>query len=124
MEKQKGLLDKNTGRVVAREVKLADNFFSRFQGLMLKGKFRDGEALLFKFRKPGRHSVHMFFVRFPIDLIYLDSSCKVAEIRVHLNPWRVHMSKVDSSYLIELPAGTITRSNVKLGHEISLGKRF
>ena len=47
-----GLVDKNTGIVIARDVRTADSFFGRFRGLMLKGKFREGEALFFTFKKP------------------------------------------------------------------------
>ena len=119
-----GLVDKNTGIVIARDVRMADSFFSRFRGLMLKGKLRQGEALFFTFKKPGRNSVHMFFMRFPIDLVYLDSSSTVVEIRGLLKPWRLHVSKVDSKHLVELPAGTASRFKVKLGHKISLEKEF
>ncbi len=118
------LVDKNTGIVIARDVKTAASFFSRFRGLMLKGELRDGEALFFDFGKPGRNSVHMFFMRFPIDVVYLDSSCTVVEIRERLNPWHFHRSKVDSKYMIELPAGAISRFKVELGHKISLEKEF
>jgi len=122
LRRQMSLEDKSTGSVIAREVKIADNFWRRFRGLMFKRKFRDGEALLFKFKRPGRHSVHTFFVRFPIDLAYLDSGFKVIEIRTCLKPWRVHTSRVDSSYLIELPAGTVVRSGIEIGHKILLEK--
>jgi hypothetical protein len=91
---------------------------------MLKGKFREGEALLFVFKKPGRNSIHMFFMRFPIDLMYLDPSYTVVEIGRGLKPWRLHLSKVDSKYLAELPAGTLDRFKVKLGDKISVEKRF
>ena len=124
MLERMGLVDKNTGIVIARDVRTADSFFGRFRGLMLKGKLRQGEALFFTFKKPGRNSVHMFFMRFPIDVVYLVSSSTVVEIRGLLKPWRLHVSKVDSKYLVELPAGTASRLKVKLGHKMSLEKEF
>ncbi|MEM3421975.1 MAG: DUF192 domain-containing protein [Candidatus Hadarchaeum sp.] len=118
------LVDETTGVTIARRVGLADGFFSRFKGLMLRRNFLPGEALFFTFRRTGRNSVHMFFVRFPIDLIYLGPDFRVVEIRTSLKPWRFHRSKAISSHLIELPAGTVDRLKVKLGDTIRLEKRF
>ncbi len=109
---------------MASEAELAGTFWRRFRGLMLRGKFPRGEALLFSFHKPGRHGVHMFFVRFPIDLVYLDSGFKVVEVHARLKPWRIYRPKAAAKYLAELPAGTISRARVEVGHKISLeGKR-
>ena len=119
------LVDRTTGEILALEVKTADTFWGRLRGLMFRHKFPRGGAMLFKFQKPGRHSVHMFFVRFPIDLIYLNSDFRVVELRARLKPWRVYRPKTAASYLVELPAGTIARSRVGIGHKISLeGKSF
>jgi len=112
------LVDEDTGKIVAEKVMVAESFFSRFRGLMLRRRLGGDEALLFRFKKPGRHSVHMFFVRFPIDLVYLDLDSKVVEVRTWLKPWRLHLSKVDSKYLLEAPAGTVSRLNIRIGHKI------
>ncbi len=124
MEKQIPIVDEATGKAIASEVKLADGFFKRFRGLMLRKKLRGGEAMLFDFKRPGRHGVHMFFVTFPIDLVYLDSGGRVVEVRSRLQPWRIHNSKAESTYLLELPAGTVDKFRVGLGHRISRGKGF
>jgi uncharacterized membrane protein (UPF0127 family) len=112
-------VDLDTGRTIAKRVEIADSFFRRFRGLMLRRSLEVDKALLFKFKNLGRHSVHMFFMRFPIDLVYLDSSSRVVEIKKSLKPWRVHVSKVDSKFLLELPGGAVDRSKIDLGHKIS-----
>lgn len=120
------LVNLTTGKLLASEVELADTFWRRFRGLMFRRKFQRGKALLFKFPKPGRRKcgVHMWFVRFSIDLVYLDSSFKVVELRAQLKRWRFYRPRATVSYLIELPAGTISRVRVEVGHKISLeGKR-
>lgn len=119
------LINRSTGKLLASEVELVDTFWRRFRGLMLRRRFPRGKALLFKFTKPGRHSVHMWFVRFPIDLVYLDLNFRVVELRVRLKPWRFYRPKATANYLIELPTGTISLSHLKIGHKISLeGKSF
>jgi len=118
------LVNRTTGKLLASDVELADNFWRRFRGLMFRRKFQRGKALLFKFPKSGRRGVHMWFVRFSIDLVYLDSSFRVVELRARLKPWWFYRPKMAVSYLIELPAGTISRVRVEVGHKISLeGKR-
>jgi len=114
------LIDKTTGEVLANRVELADTFWRRFRGLMFRRRFPRGSAIFFKLHKPGRYGIHMFFVKFPIDLIYLDSKFVVVELRVGLKPWRTHRPKAITNYLIELPAGTISRLKVKIGHKIAL----
>lgn len=113
------LIDRTSGKLLARDVEVADTFWRRFRGLMLRRKFQRGRALLFKFDRPGRHGVHMFFVRFPIDLVYLDSGFRVVDLRAGLKPWATYRPKAAASYLIELPTGTIRRAGVGVGDKIS-----
>ncbi len=114
------LIDCTSGKILASDVELADTFWRRFRGLMFRRKFQRGKVLLFKFSKPGRHAVHMWFVWFPIDLIYLDSSFRVVELRAGLKSWRFYRPKAIIDYLIEAPVGTISRADVRVGHKISL----
>lgn len=118
------LIDRKTGKTIAKEVEQAASFWARFRGLMLRRKFEEGKALLFEFKKPARHSIHMFFVRFPIDLVFLDQERKVTEVRESFKPWRIHRPKHPSKYLVELPAGTIRRSGIKSGQKLGLRKTF
>jgi hypothetical protein len=112
--------NKSTGKLVLSEAEVADSFWKRFRGLMLRRKFPRGGALLFKFKKPGRYSIHMFFMWFPIDLVYLDSSFRVVETRERLKPWRVYRPKNKAQCLLELPEGTTSRLKIKIGQKISL----
>jgi len=116
------LINKTTGEVLANRVELADTFWRRFRGLMFRRNFRRGQALLFKLSKPSRYGVHMFFVRFPIDLLYLNSKFSVVDMRQTLGPWRIHRPRVKANYIVELPVGTISRTRTKLGHKLALRK--
>ncbi len=116
------LINKTNGKVLASKVEFADTFWRRFRGLMFRRNFPKGQTLLFKLAKSGRYGVHMFFVRFPIDLLYLNQDFVVVDIRRELRPWRIHRPKVKASYIVELPAGTISRTRTKLGHKLALRK--
>jgi len=115
------LVDYTTGKVLADEVKLANTFWRRFRGLIFRQNFCEGEALVFE-SKLRQQSIHTFFMMFSIDVIFLDSNFLVTEICHGLKPWRIYRSKVKASYIIELPAGTISHTNVKIRHKLALRK--
>ena len=57
------------------------------------------EALIFR----NVNSIHMFFMRFPIDVLYLDKANKVLKVKHNLKPWRMS-SCMRARATIELPA--------------------
>jgi len=116
------LVDRMTRKVLADKVELAETFWRRFRGLMFRRNFPKGQTLLFKLAKSGRYGVHMFFVRFPIDLLYLNQDFVVVDICRELGPWRIHRPKVKANYIVELPAGTISLTRTKIGHKLALRK--
>jgi uncharacterized membrane protein (UPF0127 family) len=113
------LINKTTGRALANEVELADTFWRRFRGLMFRRNFK---TLFFKFAKPRRWSIHTFFLKFSIDVIFLDSNFFVIEVCRRLKPWCMYRPKKAARYIVELPAGTIFRERVKVGHKLVLRK--
>lgn len=110
------LVNLSTGETIAKRVETADTFVKRLRGLMLKRNFSDG-AMLFKFKKPGRHSVHTMFMRFPIDLVFLDENFIAVEVKENLKPWRFHRPKLKAKYLVELPTGL---AKIRPGDRLSI----
>jgi len=98
-------------RVLARTVEVADTGLAQLRGLMFRSELPEefalvmevgGEKLLPFTSGPRRHSVHMLFVKMPLDVLWLDGEevTKTARMR----PWRsVGVGKADR--IIELPAG-------------------
>lgn len=79
------LVDPETGQIIAREARYARTFWARFLGLMGRGNFPEGVALVLE----PCNMVHTFFMRFPIDVFYLDSQGRVIQCVRNLKPWRV-----------------------------------
>lgn len=117
------LINRENGKVIADEIELADSFWKRFRGLMLKKSFPRGRALVFPLSEPKRYSIHTFFMRFPIDLLYLNQKLEVIESRKGLSPWKTHKSKEEASILVELPAGRIEEAEVKIGDVLDFRER-
>ena len=68
------------------------------------------------------NSVHTFFMRFPIDLVYLDKNKKVRKVRQAVGPWRVSAC-LSARSVLELPAGTAERTGTIPGDELAIEKR-
>jgi len=117
------LRDAKTGKVILKNVVLADSFLKRFKGLMLKSRPARSHGLLFAFRKKGRHSVHTCFMRFAIDLVYLDDNGRIVEIKENLCPWRFYRPKSGAKYLLELPAGDANIFGLHLGQQLKIEEK-
>jgi len=88
-------------RPLATDVEVADSFLSRGRGLMFRRSIPEDYALVFEFARVGRRSVHMLFVPFPIDVLWLETETAVAVER--LPPW-TGLAAHRADRLIELPA--------------------
>ena len=84
--------------------------WSKIKGLM----FSKPKVLIFHFAKPTRVSLHMWFVFFPIDLIFLDSKQRVIEIKKNFKPWRFYSSKQEAFFVIEVPTGYAATMHIGL----------
>ena len=100
--------------VLMENVRLAQNVFSRFLGLMFEKAENFDYALVFTLPREGRigASVHMMFVFFPIDIVFLDSQKKVVD-KAALHPWMLNYTpKKAAKYFIELPQGKARKISV------------
>ena len=91
------------GDVLADDVKVADGILSRAVGLMFRSSLPDGYALVFEFGRERRVGLHMIFVPFPIDAVFLDVEGVVRSVET-LRPWFGYASE-RAATVVELPAG-------------------
>ena len=115
----KGLIVINRTKGTALgESETADSFFSRLRGTMFKKKLERGLILkLPSTRSRSGSAIHMFFVRFPLDIIFADSDKKVVDV-ITINPWKTYTPKKPAKYVIEMKKGTIESSNTEIGDEL------
>jgi uncharacterized protein len=102
-------LTRADGKLVCR-CRVATSFASRFRGLMGVAELPPGSGLLL----PGTSSVHTHFMRFPIDVVFLDSERRIVSVRKALRPWRLAAAKTAASVL-ELAAGECERLELAEG---------
>jgi len=73
------------------------------------------KALVFEFSRPARQGLHMFFVFYPIDVLFLDDKKRVVDAKQGFRPFTFYNSTEKSKYVIELPSSTIKKSRTRAG---------
>jgi uncharacterized membrane protein (UPF0127 family) len=96
--------------VVASCMEVAGSGSERTKGLLGRNSLAPGEGLWII----PCESVHTFFMRFPIDLVYLDRKHRIRKVRSNVGPWRLSACFWAHSVL-ELPAGTIRGTQTECG---------
>jgi uncharacterized membrane protein (UPF0127 family) len=103
-----------TGETLAERAEVAESFYDRLMGLQGRASLPAGAGLILS----PTSSIHMFFMRFPIDAVFVDSAWRVTRVGRRLRPWTVGPIAPGALYCIELPAGTAERTLP--GHTIAL----
>ena len=103
--------------ILGEAVEIADTSEKRRVGLLKHERLEPGSGLWIV----PCESVHTFFMKFPIDLVYLDKQRKVRKVRHALPAWRLSACLTAHS-ILELPAGTVEKSRTVPGDELSLEK--
>jgi uncharacterized membrane protein (UPF0127 family) len=101
--------------VVCERCTEAATFVTRLKGLLGRSGLEPGEGLLIR----RTSSIHMFFMRFAIDAVFLDKDLVVRKVVPELRPWRMAFARGAKS-VIELPAGEAARRGLNVGERLSL----
>jgi uncharacterized membrane protein (UPF0127 family) len=115
-------LNRTRDAYLARHLRVAETHWSRFCGLMGTDarSFTAGQGLWIV---PSR-GVHTFAMRFPIDVVYLDSDKVIVYLEENLKPWRLAPVRLRATSVLELPGNTLTSTQTEIGDkiEIALGQ--
>lgn len=103
-------------RILAKNAKICKSIFSKTFGLMFSLKRK---SLIFIFREEKIIPLHMLFVFYPIDVLFLDKNKKVIEVKENFKSFSFYTPKKKARYITELPKGIIKKSRTKLGDRIS-----
>ncbi len=103
---------------IAKHVRVLSRPLPQSLGLMFR--LQHNAAFFFLFSYPVRYMIHMFFVFFPIDIIFLDKQYKVIERKENLKPFSCYKPKQSYTGFIELPAKTIKKYSISLTDTIQI----
>lgn len=102
------------GTVLGDRVGRATSFGDRLVGLLGRAALPEGEGLWLE----PCNSVHMWFMRFPIDVVFASASGEVVALAPELRPWSATVPKRGARAALELPVGAIARSGTCIGDRL------
>ena len=116
-------INRTRGTVLCARLETADGVMGRGRGLVGREGLEAGAGMLFD---AGRLQpfmwMHMFFMRFPIDIVFLDVGGRVIKIDHRLKPWRLSSIVIGARRAIELAAGAAAASRTDPGDLIEIAR--
>ena len=108
---------KNTTKktLISKNAKPCRNIYSKTIGLM----FSIEKSLIFIFEREKIVPLHMFFVFYPIDVLFLDKNKIVVEIKENFKPFTFYTPRKKARYIIEVPDGIIKKTKTEIGYTIN-----
>ena len=109
------ILNQSKNIILANQVKIADTVLTRMTGLLKHSQLIKNEALVIM----GCNSIHMFFMKFAIDVIFVNKLNQVVGLVENIKPNRLSKIYWKASSAIELPAGIISSTKTEIGDKIN-----
>jgi uncharacterized membrane protein (UPF0127 family) len=109
------LVNARTGAVIADAVTGAFDSATRRRGLLGRDAMADGEALIIA----PTNAIHTFFMRFDIDVAFVNRDGCILSVRPSMRPWRMAFT-IRAFAVVEVPAGTFAASSTVAGDTLAL----
>lgn len=106
VDNKKYTLKTKNGETICHSMVMAVDTVDRVRGLMFSEKIPGGDGFLIK----PCNSVHTFFMRYPLDLIFLDSNFKVVKVLEKVPPWRMTWMYWRATQTLELVGGHLEKT--------------
>ena len=106
------------GSVIAERCRVAASLRDRTVGLLATPGLQSGEGLLIE----RTQSIHMFFMRYPIDVVFVDRDARVTRTVAALRPWRGVWWARGARDCVELPVGALLGSGTMVGDQLAVGQ--
>jgi hypothetical protein len=109
-------------KILVKKIELADSVGKKTKGLMFRKSLAKGTGLLMAFDYERKHEIWMLGMRFPIDIIFIDSRKRIVDIKHSAKPmgknpmtWRVYRPRRPCKYVLETTAGLANETGTKKG---------
>ncbi len=102
--------------ILAKRATLAVRTIERMKGLLGRDDLEDDGGLVIE----PCNSIHTFFMRFPIDVLFLDREGRIVRTYENLPPWRMTRIHTSAQCVVELPAGRLSDTGTTAGDRILL----
>jgi uncharacterized membrane protein (UPF0127 family) len=113
------VINTTRGTVLAERCRVASSVRDRMVGLLGTAELGAGQGLLIE----RTQSIHMFFMRYAIDAVFIDASGRVTKVVANLPPWRVVGWARRARDCVELPAGAAAAARTAAGDRLAFEPR-
>ena len=118
MRQKRQLVLQRTGDVILESLAVADSFRGRFWGLMGTKDLHSSEGLALI----PCNSVHSFFMKFPIDVLFLDAQGRVLHCHEAMKPWHIGSIVPGARSVIEAKSGVFGET-VRVGDIVEIREK-
>lgn len=113
------LVNKTNKEVISENLMTADSFFKRLKGLMFTKELTEEDAL----HIIPCNEIHMFFMNYSIDVLYLDREKKIVHMDEGMQPGKIGKKVKNAVSVIELPDGKIKTKSLEIGQMLEFRQR-
>ena len=106
--------NERNGQLLVMDLEFAKGTLKRMKGLLGRRNLPQGQGLWFD----RTNSIHTFFMKFTIDVVFLDGDGTVRGLVKELRPWRLVLPVLSAVNCLELPAGTLQRTDTRKGDHL------
>ncbi len=104
------------GELITPRLIRADTMWTRMRGLLGRGALAPSEGLWIS----PCNAIHMFFMRFSIDAVFIDEKLQVVRVVEDLRPWRMSRGGKFAHSVLELPPGKAAFFNIRVGDKLTI----
>lgn len=112
----KKIIIKKNSQIITDNAQRADNFFTRFKGLMFVKEIEDNYAL----HITPCNQIHMLNMRFALDVIYLDQNGRVVRVDENVQPGKICKTVRNAKSVIEMKASAATKLGINQGDVLEM----
>lgn len=104
------IVNKKRKTIVSKNAAIYSAYLKKARGLM----FSKQKDIVFVQKKEEKVPLHMWFVFYPIDIVFLDKQKKIVEIKENFLPFTFYFPKHNAQYILELAEGSVKKSKLQL----------
>jgi uncharacterized protein len=116
MEVKVLIINQRNEKIIAHNVIPSYTFWRRLKGLMFRKSLPAGYAMHIM----PCSSIHTFFMKFPLDVLYIDKNNQVVKVSLNIPPGKMEKVVRKAKSVIEMPAGSIDTESVEVGDQIQI----
>ena len=109
-------------KIICTNIEIADSLGKQTKGLMFRESFDPESGFFMIFDSERKHGIWMFGMRFPIDIIFIDSGKRIVDIKHSVRPmnknprtWKVYKPKKPCTYVLEINSNVIEKTGTEIG---------